>query len=132
VTSGQRLLAVFFTAAGALHFLRPGMYEAIMPAYLPAHRELVLASGAAEIAGAVMVVFPRTRRLGGLWLAATLVAMFPANVNMALHPDRYASLGPILLWARLPLQGLLVWWALRTTRRQRGSLHDLRRNLKTA
>ena len=112
----QRLLAVFFMAAGALHFLRPRMYEAIMPGYLPVQHELVLASGAAEIAGAVMVVFPRTRRIGGLWLAATLVLVFPANVHMALHPDRYPSLAPALLWARLPLQPLVIWWALRATR----------------
>jgi uncharacterized membrane protein len=115
----QRLLAVFFTAAGALHFLRPRMYEAIMPDYLPAQHELVLASGAAEIAGAVMVVFAPTRRLGGLWLAATLVLVFPANVQMALHPDRYPSLAPALLWARLPLQPLAIWWALWATRSRR-------------
>ena len=116
MTWSQRLLAVVFTAAGALHFLRPRMYEQIVPDYLPAHHEIVLASGAAEIIGAVMVVFPRTRRAGGLWLAATLVAVFPANVDMALKPDRYTSLSPALLWARLPLQGLIIWWALRATR----------------
>lgn len=112
----QRLLAVFFTAAGMLHFLRPKMYEQIVPEILPAHHEIVLASGAAEIAGAVLVVFPRTRRLGGLWLVATLLAVFPANVNMALNPDRYDAIAPALLWARLPLQGLLIWWVLRATR----------------
>ncbi len=116
MTWGQRLLAVFFTTAGTLHFLRPGIYEDVVPDYLPAHHEIVLASGAAEIAGAVMVVFAPTRRIGGLWLAATLVAIFPANVDMALHPDRYASIAPWLLWARLPLQALLIWWALRVTR----------------
>ncbi len=116
MTFSQRLLAVFFTAAGLLHFLRPQMYEEIVPDALPAHHELVLASGAAEIAGAVLVVFPRTRRLGGLWLVATLIAVFPANVNMALNPDRYDSLAPALLWARLPLQGLLIWWVWRATR----------------
>lgn len=116
MTFSQRLLAVFFTAAGMLHFLRPQMYEEIVPDALPAHHEIVLASGAAEIAGAVLVVFPRTRRLGGLWLVATLVAVFPANVNMALNPDRYDSLAPALLWARLPLQGLLIWWVWRATR----------------
>lgn len=115
MTWSQRLLAVLFSAAGTLHFLRPKMYEQIMPEGLPAHHELVLVSGAAEIAGAVLVVFPRTRRLGGLWLAATLVAVFPANVNMALNPERYDSLAPALLWARLPLQGLLIWWVLRAT-----------------
>lgn len=116
MTWSQRLLAVVFTATGSLHFLRPEMYEEIVPDYLPAHRELVLASGAAEIAGALMVVFSRTRRIGGLWLAATLLAVLPANVHMALNPDRYASIAPALLWARLPLQALLIWWALRATR----------------
>ena len=116
MTWSQRLLAVFFTAAGALHFLRPGMYEQIVPEYLPAPHELVLASGAAEIAGAVGVVPERTRRLAGFWLAATLVAVFPANVHMALHPDRYPGISPALLWGRLTLQPLAIWWALAATR----------------
>ena len=130
MTWPQRLLALFFMTAGALHFLRPEMYEEIMPAYVPAHRELVFASGAAEIAGALLVVFPRTRRIGGLWLAVTLVAVFPANVDMALHPARYASIPAGLLWARLPLQGLLIFWALRVTRAQH--FDEPRRNLKAA
>jgi uncharacterized membrane protein len=116
MTWSQRLLAVFFTAAGTLHFLRPAMYEEIMPGYLPAHHELVLASGAAEIAGALGVIPRRTRRLAGLWLAATLIAVFPANVHMALHPDRYPGFSPALLWARLTLQPLVIWWALVATR----------------
>jgi uncharacterized membrane protein len=119
MTWSQRLLAVFFTAAGALHFLRPAMYEQIVPDYLPAHHEIVLASGAAEIGGALGVIPPRTRRLAGLWLAATLVAVFPANLHMALHPDRYPGLSPVLLWARLALQPPAIWWALATTRPQR-------------
>ena len=117
MTWWQRLLVAFFVAAGALHFLRPGMYEEIVPDYLPAHRELVLASGAAEIGGALGVIPRRTRRLAGLWLAATLVAVFPANLHMALHPDRYPAFSPALLWGRLALQPLAVWWALAATRR---------------
>lgn len=112
----QRLLVAFFAAAGTLHFLRPGMYERIMPDYLPAHHELVLASGAAEIAGALAVVPQRTRRLAGLWLAATLVTVFPANLNMALHPERYPDISPTLLWVRLALQPLAIWWVLTATR----------------
>ncbi len=119
MTWPQRLLVAFFTAAGILHFLRPGMYEEIMPDYVPAHHELVLASGAAEIGGALGVVPPRTRRLAGLWLAATLVAVFPANVHMALHPDRYPGLSPALLWGRLALQPLAIWWILAATQPNR-------------
>ncbi len=116
MTWSQRLLAVLFTAAGTLHFLRPEMYEEIVPDYLPAHHEIVLASGAAEIAGGIGVVPRRTRRLAGLWLAATLLAVFPANVHMALHPDRYPGVSPGLLWGRLALQPLAIWWALAATR----------------
>ncbi|MDX6719967.1 MAG: hypothetical protein QOJ63_2221, partial [Solirubrobacteraceae bacterium] len=85
MTWPQRLLSVAFTTAGILHFLRPATYEQIMPDYLPAHRELVLLSGAAEIAGGVGVVFASTRRAAGLWLVALLVLVFPANVNMAVN-----------------------------------------------
>jgi uncharacterized membrane protein len=116
VTWSQRLLSVAFMTTGILHFLRPATYEQVMPDYLPAHHELVLLSGAAEIAGGVGVVFARTRRTAGLWLVALLVVVFPANVNMALNAGRFRSIDPALLWARLPLQGLLMWWAYRTTR----------------
>lgn len=119
MTWSQRLLSVAFIAAGTLHFLRPEYYEQIMPGYLPAHRELVLISGAAEIAGGVGVAFSRTRRAAGTWLIALLVLVFPANLNMALDPERFRSIAPILLWARLPLQGLLIWWAYRATRPRR-------------
>jgi uncharacterized membrane protein len=115
VTRSQRLLAVFFTAAGALHLVRPGMYEQIMPDYLPAHHELVLISGVAEIGGALAVISPDSRRLAGLWLAATLAAVFPANLHMAVHPDRYPRLSPTLLWGRLALQPLAMWWAVAAT-----------------
>ena len=126
MTWSQRLLAVFFTAAGVLHFLRPEMYEQIVPEYVPAHRELVFASGAAEIAGGLGVIPERTRRLAGLWLAATLVAVFPANVHMALHPERYPGVSPELLWARLALQPVAIWWALTVTRPSYGAAARLR------
>jgi uncharacterized membrane protein len=128
VSWSVRLLAGFFAAAGALHFLRPRMYEEIVPDYLPAHHDLVLASGAAEVLGAVGLLLPRTRRIAGIWLTLTLIAIFPANVHMALHPDRYPSLAPALLWARLALQPLLIWWILRATRPPR----EPHGNLKTA
>jgi len=116
VTWSQRLLSVVFVAAGVLHFVRPEMYEHVMPGYLPAHRELVLISGAAEIAGGIGVAFSQTRRAAGLWLIALLIAVLPANVSMAINHEQFRSIPPALLWARLPLQGLLIWWAHRATR----------------
>ena len=112
-----RLLGVTFLAAGALHFLRPRMYEAIMPRYLPAHRELVYASGVAEMAGGAGVLHPRTRRAAGWWLIATLLGVFPANVEMAAHAERFRSIPKPLLFARLPLQGALIAWVWKTTTR---------------
>ena len=111
------LLGVTFIAAGLLHFVRPRMYEAIMPRYLPAHRELVYASGMAELAGGVGVLHPRTRRAAGWWLIATLLAIFPANVEMAVHAERFQRFPPAALWARLPLQGVLIAWAWLTAAR---------------
>jgi uncharacterized membrane protein len=111
VSASRRLLSATFIAFGTLHFVRPRTYEQMMPDYLPAHRELIYASGAAEVAGGLGVIFAGTRRAAGWWLVATLVAVFPANLHMALHPARYPAFPRVLLWARLPLQALLVWWA---------------------
>ena len=110
-------LGVTFLATGVLHFLRPRMYEAIMPRYLPAHRELVYASGVAEIAGGAGVLLARTKRPAGWWLIATLVAIFPANVEMAVHAERFRQIPRPLLWARLPLQGALIAWVWQTAAR---------------
>ena len=85
----RRVFGPVFIFAGVMHFLIPRIYESIVPDYLPAHRKLVYASGVAEIAGGVGLLHPRTRRVGSWWSIATLIAVFPANVHMALHPDRY-------------------------------------------
>jgi uncharacterized membrane protein len=111
------LLGLTFIATGALHFLTPRTYERIMPGYMPAHRELVLASGAAEIAGGAGVLHPRTRRAAGRWLIATLLAILPANVEMAVHAERFQRFPAPLLWARVPLQGVLIAWVWRTAAR---------------
>ena len=113
----RALLGVTFLATGVLHFLRPRMYEAIMPRYLPAHRELVYASGVAEIAGGAGVLLSKTRRGAAWWLIATLVAIFPANVEMAVNADRFKQFPEPLLWARLPLQGVLIAWVWRAAGR---------------
>jgi uncharacterized membrane protein len=108
-----RLFGPFFIGAGIMHFVVPQTYEAIVPKRLPSPRGVVYASGVAEILGGAGVMHPRTRRIAGWWSVATLVAVFPANVNMALHPERYdVPGGAVALWLRLPLQALFVRWAL--------------------
>src|SRR6187401_3293999 len=99
------LAGPFFVLAGVLHFRHPRFYRAIMPDYLPAHNELVAASGVAEIAGGAGLMAPATRKAAGWWLIATLIAVFPANVHMALHPERYKNVPRAGLYARLPVQG---------------------------
>jgi uncharacterized membrane protein len=105
--------AAFFVGAGVMHFVIPKTYASIMPDWLPRQRELVYASGVAEIAGGALVLHPDTRRIGSLWSIATLLAVFPANVHMAINPDRYRKVpgGPAGLWARLPVQALFIAWA---------------------
>ncbi|HEV7866146.1 MAG TPA: DoxX family protein [Chthoniobacteraceae bacterium] len=113
------LLAVFFVAAGANHFLSPDAYVAIVPPYLPAPRLLVEISGAAQIAGGLGALIPWTRRWAGWGLIALLIAVFPANLRMAMHG--FEGLPAWMLWVRLPLQAVLIGWVYWTclTRRKR-------------
>jgi uncharacterized membrane protein len=112
------LLGALFVAAGVNHFVNPHFYLRIMPPYLPWHRELVLASGAFEVLGGVGLLIPRLQAAAAWGLVALLVAVFPANVHMALHPGDYPRFPPALLWARLPLQAVFIAWAYWYTRGQ--------------
>lgn len=116
----RRLCGPFFVLAGAMHFAKPRMYEAIVPPWLPHHREIVYASGVAEIAGGVGLM-TAARRPAGWWLLATLVAVFPANVQMALDHERYAVPGGrAALLARLPFQLVFMAWVRSAMRRPTG------------
>ncbi|HEY4263555.1 MAG TPA: DoxX family protein [Schlesneria sp.] len=105
-----------YVTAGVAHFVLTKTYEGIMPDYMPAHHELVLLSGAAEIAGGVGVWVPQTRRAAALGLVVLLVAVMPANIWMVQHPERYPGVPLWVLWLRLPLQLPLIWWAWSYTR----------------
>ena len=99
-----------------MHFVIPRQYEAIVPASLRRWRkEIVIVSGVAEAAGGLMVIPDSTRRLARWWLLATLAAVYPANIEMALHPERYEKIPPAALWARLPLQFVFGWITWRGT-----------------
>jgi uncharacterized membrane protein len=113
----RKLLGAFFIGAGVNHFLMPRAYESIVPPSMEDEaRRLVAVSGVAEIAGGVGVLLPSTRRLAGLGLIALLAAVFPANLHMARNPERYRRIPRWALYARLPLQPLMMRWAWRATR----------------
>ena len=109
---------LLFVVAGTLHFLVPDAYERIVPTYLPRHRELVYLSGALEVAGGLGLLDQRTRRISGLGLVLLLVAVWPANAQILL--DAQAAQKPLwwvaLLWARLPVQFVLIAWVWRASR----------------
>ncbi len=108
----RRLAGPTFIFAGVMHFVIPRTYRRIMPPYVPAPMAMVYASGVAEIAGGAALMTPRYRRLGGWWLIATLVAVFPANLHMALHPEDFSEVpgGKASLYARLPFQAVFMAW----------------------
>jgi uncharacterized membrane protein len=109
------VLVLFFVAAGANHFVHTSFYVRIVPDWLPAHLLLVRISGACEMLGGTGLIFPATRRWAAIGLIALLVAVFPANVQMALHPELYRDMGnEIAFLIRLPIQVILVWWIWRT------------------
>jgi uncharacterized membrane protein len=108
----RTLAGPFFVLAGAMHFVVPRTYQRMMPPHVPRHRELVYVSGVAEIVGGLGLIPRATRRPAGWWLIATLIAVFPANVHMALHPEEWPEIpgGATGLWARLPFQAVFIAW----------------------
>jgi uncharacterized membrane protein len=114
----RNALAWFFIGAGVNHFVSPRAYEQIVPPQLKGRERLVVQlSGVAELAGGLGVLLPSTRRLAGVSLIALLAAVFPANLYMAGAPERFRRIPRWALFARLPLQPLMMWWAWKATRR---------------
>jgi uncharacterized membrane protein len=117
------LLGVLFVGAGVSHFTATDFFVEIVPPYLPAPLLLVWISGVAEIALGVLVLVPATRRRAAWGLIALLLAVFPANIYMALH-DVHPAHAPawmgrpstLALWLRLPLQFVMIAWAWWYTR----------------
>lgn len=133
--SGAALaLAAFMAGAGVAHFVAPGPYEQIVPRALGAAGRWVRLSGMAEIGCAVLLLPARTRRAGAWFTAAVLVAVFPANVKMALDGG-IAGYGfplgsPVVAWLRLPLQIPLLTWAVSVARHAGSRPSATRRSLE--
>jgi len=112
--AGLLIMVAIYVLAGVMHFVRPAMYRAIMPPYIPAHQTMVLLSGVAEIVLGIALLIPATRSAAAWGIVLLLIAIFPANVYMA-TAEKFRRLPGWVLWGRLPLQALLIWWALTYT-----------------
>jgi uncharacterized membrane protein len=113
------VMAAFYVVAGANHFANPDFYLPMMPPYLPAHLGLVYLSGLAELLLGVAVLVPRLRGLAAWGVILLLIAVFPANIHIALYnvPLGGAAVGAgVWNWVRLPMQAVLIWWAWWYTR----------------
>jgi uncharacterized membrane protein len=102
-------VALFFVAIGVTHFTGPDFFVTIVPPYLSAPLTLVYVSGFFEILGGLGLLLPSTRGMAGIGLIALLVAVYPANIHMAMNPADFSDVPPAALYARLPLQFVFAW-----------------------
>ncbi len=114
-------LAALIGGAGVLHFVRPELFDGIVPDWMPgSKRGVTLVSGAAEITGALLVLNPGTRRIGGWFCFLTFLGVYPANIQAALDGGIAGADPPLdsalVAWVRLPLQVPLLVWARRVAR----------------
>lgn len=118
VTPLQIATGAIFLTTGTLHFVAEKFFTAIVPKGLPNPKALTYISGVAELAGGAGVLVPKTRKLAGKGLIALLIAVFPANINMALNPERFKQFPAWALWARLPLQFAIIAQVWLATQRE--------------
>lgn len=117
LSRSSKLLVGILATSGAVHLVRPEVYEPLMPRWVPAHREVILASGVAELACALGLALPRTRRPAGWASAALLVGVWPGNLQMALDSNRSSSTAfKLAAWGRMPLQVPLIRAAVSAAR----------------
>ena len=105
------IFAAAFVLAGVNHFYNPDFYVKMMPPFLPAPLFLIYLSGVFQIALGASLLVPRFSRPAAYGLIALLIAVFPANIYMAMNPHLFAEFSRAALYARLPLQLLLTLWA---------------------
>ncbi len=104
------LMGLAYILAGINHFVHPDFYMKMLVGFLPYPSALNMISGAIEIILGIGVMLPKTRNVSAWGIILLLIAVFPANINMAIHANEW-GLSVIGLYARLPIQFLLIWWA---------------------
>ncbi len=105
------VFGIAFILAGANHFLNPDFYLRMMPPIFPAHLFLVYLSGVVEIALGILLLIPRFQKAAAWGLIALLIAVYPANIYMALNPQIFPEISPAAQYIRLPIQIILIAWA---------------------
>jgi len=118
------VLAVAIIVVGITHFIRPDQYARIVPPELPYPVALVYISGVFEILGGIGLMIPLVSVAAAWGLIALFVAVFPANINQAIHsiPIEGIPHHPLLYWFRLPFQAVLISWAWWYTRKPEAQL----------
>ena len=109
-------LAAFFINVGVDHFVNPDFYLNIMPPSFPLHAEAVYISGFFEVVGGISLLIPRLRKIAGWGLVALLIAVYPANIYMAITPQAFQDIPVTLLYVRLAFQFVFFYWAYSVTR----------------
>ncbi len=110
------IIGVVFILAGLNHFLHPGFYLKMMPPVLPAHELLNNISGAAEIILGFMLFISKTRIIAAWGLILLLIAVYPANIYMAMEAGKLIDVSPVVAYIRLPFQFLFIWWVYGQTK----------------
>ena len=110
-------LAIFFIFFGIDHFINPEFYLSIMPPKFPLHLEAIYISGFFEVLGGIGVLISKVRKIAGWGLFALLIAVYPANIYMAITPNAFPNIPVYMLYFRLALQFLFFYWAYTVTRK---------------
>lgn len=105
------LHALLYTAAGINHFISAEFYLNIMPEFIPAHKFMVAASGVAEILVGLGILLPQTRKLAAYGTIAMLLIFMTVHIDMVVRMAEFPDAPPAFLWARIPLQFVLIAWA---------------------
>lgn len=114
--AGVALAFVWFFVGGIGHFLIPKTFISVVPPYVPFPVEIVYFTGVCEIAGALALLYQPLRSLVGILLALLALCVTPVHIQMLIEADKYAGLGPVVLWGRLLFQPVFIWIVWQSTR----------------
>ena len=101
-------MSLFYIMAGTNHFISPDWYVRIVPPILPFKTAIVYISGILEIILGSLLIFPKTRFIAGWGIIILLVAVYPANIYVALTNGEAMDITPLIAWGRLPFQFVLI------------------------